>query len=69
MDVRIVGPILEIQTIAEGHGIRELTDLREHYGRGNWRKKKGIATIKLPDGSTTQQKSIGMKPTASARSK
>ena len=54
MDVRIVGSVLAIETIAEGHSIRELTDLQKHYGRGNWRKKKGIATIKLPDGSTAQ---------------
>jgi len=54
MDVRIVGQISEIETIAEGHGIRELAYLRKQYGHGNWRKKKGIAAIKLPDGSTAQ---------------
>lgn len=69
MDVRIVGPVLEIETIAEGHGIRELTDLRERYGRGSWRKKKELPrsssqTVPLP-----KQRSTGTKPTASARSK
>ncbi len=26
--------------------------LREQYGQGNWKKKKGIATVMLEDGTT-----------------
>ena len=48
--VKIINDIIAIETIAEGHGIRELAQLRERYGYGNWRKKKGIAVIELPDG-------------------
>ena len=31
-------------------GIRELGRLRKRYGRGRWRKMKGVATIRLADG-------------------
>lgn len=52
MDFRIVGKIASIETIAEGGGIRDLALLRKRYGLGNWRKKKGIATVLLPDAMT-----------------
>ena len=50
----IVGSIEAVETIAQGHGIRDLTMLRSRYGVGNWRKKKGIATVRLPDGETAR---------------
>ena len=25
--------------------------LRKHYGRGRWRKLKGLATVRLPNGT------------------
>ena len=52
MDFQIVGPIANVETIAQGNGIREIALLRARYGLGNWRKKKGIAHVRLPDGST-----------------
>lgn len=52
--INIIGEIHSIETIAEGHGIRELAQLRERYGYGNWRKKKGFATVQLPDGVMAQ---------------
>ena len=51
MKFEIIGEILHVKTIAEGNGIRDLPLLRKQHGLGNWRKKKGIAQIKLPDGS------------------
>ena len=51
MSFYILGEISEIQTIARGSGIRNLARLRRIYGSGNWRKRKGIAQIRLPDGS------------------
>jgi hypothetical protein len=48
--IKIISPISSVETIAEGHGIRELTQLRERYGLGNWRKKKGIAVVEMPNG-------------------
>jgi hypothetical protein len=42
--MKIAGAIANIQTIAKGHGIRELGLLRQSYGEGNWKKKKGWST-------------------------
>ena len=52
MYFEIVGEIEEIETIAAGRGIRESARLRKIYGRGRWRKRKGLARIRLRDGST-----------------
>jgi hypothetical protein len=46
----VLSEIAEIETIAEGTGIREIARLRKTYGHGFWRKRKGIAQVRLPDG-------------------
>jgi hypothetical protein len=51
MDFELVGPIEQIETFATGRSIRELPRLRKVYGRGRWRKRKGVATVRLADGS------------------
>jgi hypothetical protein len=51
MKFEIVSEITQIETIAVNRSIRVLPSLIKRYGRGRWRKKKGIATIKLKDGS------------------
>ena len=51
MHFEIVGQISEVETIAAGSGIRILPLLRERYGRGRWRKLKGIANVRLSDGT------------------
>jgi hypothetical protein len=51
MHFEIVGEITEIETIAVGSGIRILSVLRKRYGRGRWRKLKGVATVRLSDGT------------------
>ena len=33
-----------------GPSIRDLPRLRRLYGRGRWRKRKGLATVRLDDG-------------------
>ncbi len=33
-----------------GRGIRILDRLNKEYGKGNWRKLKGIGRVRLPDG-------------------
>jgi hypothetical protein len=48
----IVGAVVEQETIATGRQIREIRRLRKAYGPGRWRKRKGIARVKLPDGRT-----------------
>jgi hypothetical protein len=51
MDFEILGDITSIETIAVGHGIRELARLHRIYGRGHWRKRKGIAVVRLTNGA------------------
>ena len=51
MDFEIIGEIEGIETIAAGNGIRDLARLRKKYGQGRWRKLKGLATVRLLDGT------------------
>ncbi|HHT9105233.1 MAG TPA: hypothetical protein ACFYD7_05100 [Candidatus Wujingus californicus] len=51
MYFKIKGPILEIEIIATGHGIKNLNRLNKIYGRTNWRKLKGICDVELEDGT------------------
>lgn len=50
MYFEIVSEISGAETIAQGRGIRERTRLIKRYGRGRWRKRKGIADIRLSSG-------------------
>lgn len=50
MDFEIISEITDIKTIAVGNKIRDLPRLRKIYGKGRWRKLKGIASIKLLNG-------------------
>lgn len=50
MNFEVVDEITEIEIIATGNGIRDLPRLRKQYGRGRWRKLKGIAHIRLTSG-------------------
>ena len=51
MRFEILSEISEIETFAIGSGIRDLARLRRAYGRGRWRKRKGVARVRLDDGS------------------
>jgi hypothetical protein len=46
----IVGEINEIVTIAAGRSIRQRRRLNRSYGAAWWRKRKGIARVRLLDG-------------------
>ena len=50
MSYEIVGDITQVETIAVGTRIRELSRLRRLYGRGRWRKMIGVAMIRLRTG-------------------
>jgi hypothetical protein len=43
--------IRQIETIASGVGVRDRARLNRQHGVGKWRKMKGVATVKLPDGT------------------
>ena len=51
MDFSIVGDITDVERFAVGKAIREIDRLRKQYGRGRWRKRKGIARVNLSDGT------------------
>lgn len=53
MSYEIVGPIHNAQTIAAGTSVRDRARLRRLYGRGRWRKRKGVVLVRLPDGVVT----------------
>ncbi|HKQ30938.1 MAG TPA: hypothetical protein VJS66_06615 [Burkholderiales bacterium] len=54
MYFEIVGEIEKIEIIATGRSIRELARLKKAYGKGRWKKLKGIATVRLADKSSYQ---------------
>ena len=51
MKFEIVGKIEHSKTFATGNAIREIARLRRVYGKGRWRKRKGIAEVLFEDGS------------------
>ena len=51
MYFEIFGGITQVETFATGSSIREIARLRKLYGKGRWRKRKGVAKVKLSDGS------------------
>ena len=50
MHFEVVGDISDVETIAVGRKIRILPLLQKRYGRGRWRKLKGVASVRLADG-------------------
>jgi hypothetical protein len=50
MYFEILGDVTNVETFAIGSSIREIGRLRKMYGRGRWRKRKGIARVRLEDG-------------------
>ncbi len=51
MYFEVVGGITDIENIAVGNAIRDIDRLREQFGAGRWRKLKGIALVRLADGT------------------
>ena len=50
MSFEIIGEIADAEVIAVGNKIRDLPRLRKLYGKGRWRKLKGVAHIRLASG-------------------
>lgn len=51
MDFEIISEITAVEVIAVGTGVRDRARLRKIYGKGRWRKLKGVATVRLADGA------------------
>jgi hypothetical protein len=50
VNFRVLGVIRIVETIAIGSGIRDVGRLKKRYGRGRWRKRKGVALVQLVGG-------------------
>ena len=57
MDFEIVSEIAEIETIATGKGVRDRNRLRKFYGGTRWRKRKGVAQVRLGEWYDTVSRS------------
>ncbi len=51
MKFELVSSIADVEVIASGPAIRVRSHLRKAYGHGRWRKMKGTATVRLPNGA------------------
>jgi len=52
MGFEIVSSIADIETIAVGAAVRDRRRLDRVYGKGRWRKLKGVALVRLQGGTT-----------------
>ena len=50
MNFEVISTISDVETIAAGTGIRDLKRPRKNYGKGRWRKMKGVARVRLSSG-------------------
>ncbi len=50
-DFEIIGGIADVELIARGPGIRDISRLNRQYGKANWRKLKGAAFVRLQNGN------------------
>lgn len=50
-EFEILGEIRDIETVAAGRGVYIRRYLERTYGKGRWRKIKGIATVRFADGT------------------
>jgi hypothetical protein len=51
MHFEVLGSISDVEIIAVGSAIRDLRRLQKQFGKGRWRKLKGIASVRLEDGT------------------
>jgi hypothetical protein len=47
----IIGEITDVEPIAVGKGVRLRQLLVKRFGKGRWRKLKGLGRVRLPDGT------------------
>jgi hypothetical protein len=51
VEFEVIGPITATTQIAGGRSPRQRRRLRRDYGDGTWTKRRGIARVRLPDGT------------------
>jgi hypothetical protein len=50
MDFHVLGDVGDIELIAVNLSIRERRSLAAHFGGRRWRKLKGVAMVRFPNG-------------------
>jgi hypothetical protein len=50
MPFELLSRIRNVETIATGSGIRDQARLRRAFGGASWRKRKGVAEVRLRNG-------------------
>ena len=68
-DFELLGAIEAVETIAVNLSIRERDDLKARFGGKRWRKLKGVALVRFPNGEVRARRCIGTRPTAWAGAK
>jgi hypothetical protein len=51
VEFELLSEIRWVESIASGRAIRDRRRLVREYGAGKWRKMKGVATVRLADGT------------------
>jgi hypothetical protein len=51
MHFEVLGEIQDVETVAVGGRIREIMRVRRYHGPGRWRKLKGVAKVRLANGT------------------
>jgi len=51
MEFEILGEIRDAETIATGRGVYIRRYLERTYGKGRWRKMRGMTTVRFADGT------------------
>lgn len=51
MRFELISEIHDVEVVASGRAVRDRRRLNREHGRGKWRKLKGVATIRLFDGT------------------
>lgn len=54
MKIEVIGAFTNIEVIATGKSLRERKRLVKFYGKGRWRKLKGVTEIRLPSGTISK---------------
>ncbi len=47
----VLSEIRHVELIASGTGVRDRIRLNREHGRGKWRKMKGVAIVRLSEGT------------------
>ncbi len=49
-----IGDVEQVEVIVKGPSLRQRARLRAEFGQGRWRKLKGLATVRYPNGKTVR---------------